>query len=160
MDTNGLPSRGIAMWQPTRWQNLLMFAGGRDPWDLGVQLEFLWHELETDSTLGLDSLRTSPDIARATMVFQDMFERPNHAYAHTDRRIAAAQSALYACPAIVAPVPTTTSKRSGIIAATIGAAAIVAAAGYGAYRWLSGRPEPRPLPPPDPTYPMFRRYDP
>lgn len=163
-DTNGLPSRGIAMWQPPRWQNLLAFAGGRDPWDLGVQLEFLWHELESDASLGLDALRTSSDITRATTVFQDMFERPARAYAHTDRRIAAAQSALYSCPAIVPPTPAPVpSKRIGVIGKVVGFAAAVTAIGYGTYRLLSQRPErrvfPRPSPPPDPTYPMFRRYE-
>jgi hypothetical protein len=65
-------------------------------------------------------------------------------------------------PIIPQPVtpPIPREKNGRVVAATVGVLAIVAAAGYGAYRWLSGRPEPRPLPPPEPTYPMFRRYEP
>jgi hypothetical protein len=59
---------------------------------------------------------------------------------------------------VTPPIPR--EKNGRVVAATVGVLAIVAAAGYGAYRWLSGRPEPRPLPPPEPTYPMFRRYEP
>lgn len=154
------PSRGIAQWQPAGWDKLLAYASasGRDPWALDTQLEFIWYQLETEPYLGLNELRSALTIEAAVVVFQNKFERPKASLAATQNRISYAQSALYACPAIVPPTPRpATSKRGGIIAATIGAAAIVAAAGYGAYKWLSGRPEPRPLPPPDPTYPVFRR---
>lgn len=59
---------------------------------------------------------------------------------------------------VTPPIPQKLS--GGAVAATVGVLALVAAAGYGAYKWLSGRPEPRPLPPPEPTYPMFRRDEP
>ena len=153
MDTNGLPSRGIAMWQPPRWQNLLAFAAGRDPFSLSVQLEFLWYELPG---AGLNALLASTTIEDATVIFQDKFENPRHDLAHTDRRIAYAKSALYACPAIKPPPEP--PRRVGIVAATMGAAALVAAAGYGIYKAVTSRkPEPEPvyLPPP-----RFRRIEP
>lgn len=157
--------RGIAAWGPPRWQNLLTVTAqtGLDPWSLDAQLEFIWHELETEPRLGLNELRAAATTEAAVIVFQNKFERPNASFAATQNRISYAQSALFACPAIVPPTPTPTpiSRRGGIIAATIGVAALVSAVGYGAYRWLSGRPEPRPLPPPPaPTYPMFRRDEP
>lgn len=157
------PSRGVAQWQPAGWDKLLAFASsiGRDPWSLNTQLEFIWYQLETEPYLGLNELRGATTIEAAVVIFQNKFERPKAALAATQNRISYAQSALYACPAIVPPTPApAVSKRGSIIAATIGVAALVSAAGYGAYRWLSGRPEPRPLPPPEPTYPMFRRYEP
>ena len=48
-DTNGLPSRGLAQWQPDRWKKLgKMF--NIDPKDttLDQQAEFVIHELKTD----------------------------------------------------------------------------------------------------------------
>lgn len=162
MDTNGKMSRGIAMWQPDRWDRLLSFASstGRDPWTVYAQLDFLRYELESFPSLGRDALMNSRTLEDATVVFQNRFENPSKQYAHTDRRIAAAQSALYSCPAITPPTPAPRSKRTGVIGTVIGVAAVATAIGYGAYRWLARRPEPRPLPPPDPTYPMFRRYEP
>jgi len=144
MDTNNKMSRGIAMWQPDRWQRLLDFASGRDPLSLDTQLEFLWHELESDPSLGLASLRASTTVGDATVAFQNRFERPLAAKAHTDRRIAAAQAAIYACPAVVPP------PRKSPVAATVGVLTLVAAVGYGIYKAMSWRaPEPpEPIPPP------------
>lgn len=137
MDTNNLPSRGIAMWQPARWQTLLSFAAaiGRDPWALDTQLEYLWYELTTSPDLGLDALSQSTTLEEAVLAFQNRFERPRADLAHTDRRIGYARGALFACPAIVAPK----RKALGIVAAGASVVALVAAAGYGAYKALSWR---------------------
>jgi hypothetical protein len=148
MDTNNKMSRGIAMWQPPRWQNLLTFSAGRDPWALSTQLEFLWYELQSDPSLGLAPLSASTSVADATVVFQNKFEHPRADLAHTDRRIASANAVLFACPAIKPP-----TRSGGIIAATVGVFALVAAVGYGTYKILSTRererePEIGPEPPP------------
>lgn len=149
MDTNGKMSRGIAMWQPPRWQNLLTFASGRDPWALDTQLEFLWYELQSQPGLGLQQLLATTTVQDATIVFQNRFENPSQALAAPQKRIAYAQGALYACPSIRSP----TGRGSGVIVATAGILALVAAVGYGTFKILSSRePEPQigpePLPPP------------
>jgi len=151
-DTNGLPSRGIAMWQPARWQNLLAFAAGRDPLSLGTQLDFLWSELPS---YGLSRILSTTQLADAVVAFQNLFEKPNAALAHTDKRIAMAQAALYACPAVRPPPPTPKSNTATKVAVAAGIVAVLAAASYGAYKAFAARPTPRSLPlPPVSRYPL------
>lgn len=150
IDSNGLPSRGIAMWQPPRWQNLLAFAAGRDPWSLDVQLDFLWYELPN---FGLNALAASTTLEDATVVFQNSFEKPKASLAHTSNRIAYARAALYACPLVRPPH---TASRAGLVAAAVGVVALVGAVGYGIYKVIASRepaPEPRP---PRPVFPLSR----
>jgi hypothetical protein len=149
------PSRGVAQWQPPGWQALLAFASsaGRDPWSLDLQLDFLWHQLESQPELGLGQLFASTTLEDAVAVFQNRFERPNAQLAGTSNRIAYARSTLYACPSIKPP------RRSGVAAAAVGVVALVAAAGYGVYKAMSTRapepePQPRPVPRPRPE-PVF-----
>jgi hypothetical protein len=156
MDTNNKMSRGIAMWQPTRWQNLLTFAAGRDPWALGTQLDFLWYELQSQPSLGLQQLLATTTAQDATVVFQNRFENPRADLAHTDKRIAAANAALYSCPTINSP-----TRSGSLVAATVGVFALVAAVGYGTYKILSTRerePDIGPEPPPvfRPNYGNYR----
>jgi hypothetical protein len=145
MDTNGLPGRGIAMWQPPRWANLLSFAAGRDPWALATQLDFLWAEL---GSYGLQDLLSTTTLEDATVSFQNKFENPSKALAHTDKRIEAARAALYACPSVKPPK----WKASGVLA-TAALGAVMAAVGYGTYKLLGAR---RPAAPPDRVPPAFR----
>jgi hypothetical protein len=152
MDTNGQMSRGIAMWQPPRWQNLIAFAGSRNPLSLEVQLDFLWAELPS---FGLSALYSSTQLQDAVVIFQNQFEKPNAALAHTDKRIALAQAALYACPAIKPPL---IKSKAGVVAATVGLFALVTAAGYGIVKLFAPREEPEPLPlPPLRPSPFYRR---
>jgi hypothetical protein len=139
-DTNGLPSRGIAMWQPARWQNLLAFAAGRDPWALDTQLDFLWSELPSN---GLAQLQNSSTLEDAVVVFQNQFERPNAALAHTDVRTSYARSALLSCPNVRAPE----SPGKGRVWWVAGTVAAVTAVGYGVYGLLRSRFKPEPEPP-------------
>lgn len=148
MDTNNKMSRGIAMWQPQRWQNLLAFASSRggDPWSLDTQLDFLWYELQSQPGLGLQQLLSTTTIEDATIVFQNRFENPNQALAAPQKRIAYAQGALYACPGIRPP-----ARRGGFAIAAAGVLALVGAVGYGVYKIASTRehePEIGPEPPP------------
>lgn len=119
-DVNGLPSRGIAMWQPVRWQRLLTFAAGRDPWALETQLEFLWHELWTIPALGLGRLATSTTLEDATIVFQNEFERCGTC--HTSSRLSYARNIL-AC----ASPPSGGARVFAFVALTT----VAAAAGFG-----------------------------
>ena len=161
LDTNGLMSRGIAMWQPPRWQNLLSFAAGRDPLALTTQIDFLWHELQTDSSLGLSALVASSDVDSATVVFQNQFEKPKQSLAHTSDRIAFAREALN-CFSIRPPSPAPASSNAvkGLVAAGLGATIVGAA--YAAYRVFALRPPKRPPQPivPAPSPPRIRRFSP
>ena len=147
--------RGIASWGPPRWQNLVAFAGNRDPWALDTQLDFLWSELPS---YGLQQLRTSTDISGATVAFQNLFENPNRAQAHTSDRIGIANNALN-CLSVRPPTPASRS-RPVTVAIAAAAGAVVAAIGYGIYKALSGRepelPEPEPSFRPIPTRPPWR----
>lgn len=153
--------RGIASWGPPRWQNLLTFAAGRDPWAFDTQIAFLWHELESDPSLGLAPLLATTNVADATIVFQNRFERPDPARAHTDRRIQFANAAFFACPYVTPPLFT---SRAGIVAAAVGVIALVSAASYGIFKALGARkpkPEPEPMPRPIfPPSPIPRRFAP
>lgn len=130
-EIGGGPGIGIAQWGPPRWKNLLAFAewAGLDPWALDTQLKFLWVELETNPSLGLKALEASRTLEEAVVVFQDKFERCG--ICATQNRIAFAQSALYACPAVKPP-----SRSAGILAAVTGAVALVAAGAFGAFSAL------------------------
>lgn len=151
MDTNNKMSRGIAMWQPERWQNLLAFSGGRNPLSLDVQLEFLWSELPSH---GLTQLLETTRAEDATVIFQNQFEHPAAAYAHTDRRIALAQAAFYALPQCTAP---SVASKIGVAAGVI---VLVAATSYGVFKWLGSRPEPELEPEPEPIFPPSSSYVP
>lgn len=130
-------ARGIAQWHAERWQNLLAFAAtqGRSEWDLGLQLEFVWHELESNPSFGLDALRGSSTIEAATIAFQDRFERCG--VCAQEKRIALAKAALFACPGL--RPPTARPKKTSKLTAALGLIALASAAGYGAYearmRW-------------------------
>jgi Phage tail lysozyme len=147
-------SYGIAQWRFERFQNLLAYAagGGRDPWSFDVQLEFLWHELETKPEFGLAPLVASTSLEAATVIFQDRFERCGDC--RTASRIALAQSALYSCPNVTG----SPWKSSGWV---LLAGAAVAAVGFGAYKLLSERSAPEPEPEPENAFyprPAFRRF--
>jgi hypothetical protein len=118
-------AHGIAQWHSPRWENLLAFD--TDPWSLDTQLRFLWHELESDPSLGLTQLRASTTLEDATVIFQDHFERCGNCA--TNSRISAAQAALYACPSLQRPF----HKRPSVFSVAIGLVGLVATAGYAAY---------------------------
>lgn len=134
-DTDSRLHRGIAMWDPTRWQDLLTFvySKGFDPKSLEGQLEFLWHELEDQPALGLRELSGATTVEDATIVFQSRFERCDPALCHTDKRILRAHSVL-SCLSVIPP---TEPQRLNVVTASIGLLALVAAAGYGTYKVLS-----------------------
>lgn len=152
MDTNRKMSRGIAMWQPDRWDNLLAFAAGRDPLALDTQLDFLWHELPTN---GLSRLLETSTLEDAVVAFQNQFERPLASAAHTDRRIAYAKSALFACPAVRPPEPTAISKKKIGFWVPFATVLAIAAGGYGAYKLLESKEPRAPRFPPPERHPEF-----
>lgn len=70
--------RGIAQWsEGGRWEELKKHAQGGDPWDLAVQLEFLWYEMNSVSPWNktLPAISASQNIEEATKVFEELFEK-------------------------------------------------------------------------------------
>lgn len=73
----GGPGRGIAQWSVNaRWKTENQFASqqGGDPWSLGTQLDFVWHELTTTPAFGLATLKKATTIDAAVRAFQDKYE--------------------------------------------------------------------------------------
>ena len=136
---------GIAAWHTDRWLKLRSFFSNLDPWAFDTQLEFVWHELQTDPSYGLAKLRASTTVEDATLAFQDNFEKCGDCRPNT--RIGYAKSVLYACPAISTPPRNNTA--TAIAAAAFGA--LFAAVSYGAYKAWSSRTPKRPTYTPNPT---------
>jgi hypothetical protein len=85
---------GIAQWTfPSRQQNLVAYASSvnKPVNTLQPQLGFLWKELGESYGDTLAKLKNSTTINDAVIIFQDGFEKPNPAKAHTAERIKYAQ---------------------------------------------------------------------
>ena len=87
-------STGIAQWNPAaaagnRLGKLIEYSAslGLDHLTLGAQLLFTKYELETFSYLGDGLLRQSTTVEKATVTFQDEYEKPHKLSAHTEKRV-------------------------------------------------------------------------
>ncbi|MEX1541557.1 phage tail tip lysozyme, partial [Enterococcus sp. C62] len=71
-----LSGHGIAQWTAGRTTNLMNFAKskGKDWSDLGLQIEFLIHELETTEKAAQAALKAST-VEEGTAQWQKLFER-------------------------------------------------------------------------------------
>ena len=69
---------GIAQWSFGRRTNLENYAKeqGKPVSDLGVQLSFLWHELETSQSAAKNAITSSNSVLEATTAWTNQFERP------------------------------------------------------------------------------------
>jgi hypothetical protein len=68
---------GIAQWTYTARQAPLVALAkrlGKPPTDLGVQLQYVWQELNTNYKLALDGVRTSRDATEAAIYFAKLYE--------------------------------------------------------------------------------------
>ena len=77
---------GIAQWDtPGRWAALKTYAGkkNRDPYSFGLQLEFIYHELDSNPFWGLAELKKATSAAEAAAVFDKLYERSS--VGRTDR---------------------------------------------------------------------------
>lgn len=82
---NGSPSGGIAQWHKGRLQKLKSLPNWKS---LDTQLNFLWHELTTDYSGVLKSLKESKDLDEATFVFLNKYEVPqDRTYGGRNHRI-------------------------------------------------------------------------
>jgi hypothetical protein len=94
-------SFGLAQCNPAkkagdRFGELMKFAAsiGQSHRLIETQIRFVKYELETLPYLGIGKLRKAETVKEATIVFQDKYERPNKALAHTNQRIAFAQETI------------------------------------------------------------------
>lgn len=80
---NGGAGKGLAQWGDCnvdsnagcRWQKLIEFAENRDYWGIGVQLEFLYKEME-EYGLDLEKYKTSTGVDALVEDFCNNFEKP------------------------------------------------------------------------------------
>lgn len=89
------PGRGIAQWGVGgRWDTLLKYAQNRNtpPTDLGIQLDFSWHELTTSFQNVLDGLKSAQTIDQATEIISSQYEAAGDP--QLSRRIAYAKTIL------------------------------------------------------------------
>jgi RHS repeat-associated protein len=91
----GGPGRGLAQWTygSSRWQGLVALAAteGKQWTDLGVQLDFIWQELNTTYASCLSSLEGAKSITDATEIFEQSYEGAG--IPHMANRIQDAQDA-------------------------------------------------------------------
>lgn len=90
----GGPAFGIAQWEGSRRRNLEQFARaqGKPVDDLGVQLDFIWHECQTTERSAFNALRQTRSAAEAAQVWCSRWERAG--IPHMENRIAYANEAL------------------------------------------------------------------
>ncbi len=81
------PGMGIAQWsEGGRWDALLTWAAeqtnqngstGRNPFDLGTQLDYIWHEMNhvPPWSQTLPAIKATTTVEEATQVFEDKFEK-------------------------------------------------------------------------------------
>ena len=81
VEYGGGPGRGIAQWSVGgRWDsshddNVAWYAAnhGGSRWSLGMQLDFIWYELDTYG-YGYSELRAATTVSAATIAFEDRYE--------------------------------------------------------------------------------------
>lgn len=95
LEYSGGGGHGLIQWTDTRWHNLEAFAKKNNKsWkDLDLQLDFLWHELNTDEKATLQWFSSHPkaSIKESVLKWQNGFERCGKC--HQNDRMAAADRA-------------------------------------------------------------------
>lgn len=71
----GVGGFGLAQWTGSRQQELIRFAGQRDPGDPLVQIDFMAHELQGPERRAFESLRAARTPEEAAAVFERDYER-------------------------------------------------------------------------------------
>ena len=74
---NGSGAYGLCQWMGNRWNSLCSLASstGRSSGDAGVQLDFLWQELQDYNDLLPSNLNSSSSASEAAQQFEASFER-------------------------------------------------------------------------------------
>ncbi len=112
IQSNGV-GHGIAQWSKNgRWAELQKWAGSRDIWALGTQLDFIWHEMSNVPPWNktIPALQAAGDVEAATYAFEQNYEKAGQP--NMTNRIKYAQNAMrfagQAPNAAGTPVTTTT----------------------------------------------------
>lgn len=80
-DTGGVESNGeghgLAQWSFSRKTDILNYASSQGkPWtDLNLQLDFVWHELNSTENASLVALQNAKTVEEATVMFDNLYER-------------------------------------------------------------------------------------
>ncbi len=91
---NGV-GHGLAQWSVgDRWQDLLNFAGGRDPMGLETQLDFIFHEFDTTEQAAGSDIDTASSAEDAAYKFCQSYERCGSDTAMMNVRTSAAAAAM------------------------------------------------------------------
>jgi hypothetical protein len=108
------PSIGIAQWnEPGRWDTLKAFAAnqGRNPLDLSLQLDFVWHELNTSYSTALKDLKATTNATDAATEFSNEYEMDGDG-PHPTNRINYANGAYGAATGSSTPTSATSSTST------------------------------------------------
>lgn len=83
-------ARGIAQWEPPRWDQLRAFAAGKheNPETLELQAEFLVYELTHEFKAALGKLRTDKGYRAAAATFEEGFEKAGEPHLEARERAA------------------------------------------------------------------------
>jgi hypothetical protein len=110
------PGMGIAQWsEGGRWEDLKLWAKGKDIFSLRLQLDFLWHEATEVPPWNqtVPAVKAASTVEQATTEFMNKFEKPNPAYANLPKRINDAKGALDAYGKFV-PAATAVAECEGV----------------------------------------------
>jgi hypothetical protein len=91
---DGGEAMGLWQWNGPRKAKLINFAKsrGRDPTDPDIQMDLVWHELNTSESKALKAMRKSDNPRQSSFLFSKYYERPNPKYANNAHRMSAAES--------------------------------------------------------------------
>lgn len=84
--------KGLLQWDDRKF-NLYEFAeSNNSQWqDIGIQMSFMWYELQTTENLAYEKLKNSTSLRDATLKFHDYYERSADTTAMKERRVKYAQ---------------------------------------------------------------------
>jgi lysophospholipase L1-like esterase len=111
----GGPGRGIAQWSVgERWLGVLALAKeqGKSEFDLGLQLDFVWKELQGSESRAYEKFLQETTLANMTITFERLYERagiPNH-----PKRIGFAQQILKLYGSTAANAPSATNTPGAV----------------------------------------------
>lgn len=104
---------GIAQWDKTRWGRLEKFASdqGKDKYDFGLQLEFIWWEFNNTEQGAFTALKATTTVEDATTAINNKYERSGGAA--SAKRIAFARAVLAKYGGQTPTVPVVDPTSSG-----------------------------------------------
>jgi len=111
----GGPGRGIAQWSVSeRWVGLLAFAKaqGRSEFDLGLQLDYIWEELQTTEKSAYEKFMQETTLVAMTTTFDKLYERSGNP--KLPNRISFARQVLALYGSSVSTTPAVANTPGGV----------------------------------------------